>query len=195
MVLWGTGGGSNAAPHGSDKFDNKYRGWSRSRIRRGLDKLKRQGPVEKDSPLCEEILYLSHRLRLEIKNRPQPHKPVSERDFGVGFWPSCRNFFADVAGATPSFIISECACYFSGMLSLPDVRWKFLFSIPDWFVSLPAPSVSFDQSAPSYTEIVSIISKARGTLQPVPLTKSASLRLKNVKPLDNPAQYHCKLLA
>src|SRR6267154_850438 len=45
------GDGTNATTHGSDKFDDKYRGWSRSRIRRGLDKLKRQGPVEKDSPL------------------------------------------------------------------------------------------------------------------------------------------------
>src|SRR6267154_1046760 len=161
MVLWGTGGGSNAAPHGSDKFDNKYRGWTRSRIRRGLDKLKRQGPVEKGPPLCEEILYLSHRLRLDIKNRHQSHKPASERDFGDGFWPACRKLFSDVAGATPSLTISEFACYFSGVLSLSDALGKFLFRIPDWFVSLPAPSVPFDQSAPSYAAIASIIRKAR----------------------------------
>ena len=89
---------------------------------------------------------------------------------------ACHKFFADVAGATTSFTITECACYFSGVLSLPDALGKFLFPIPDWFASLPAPSVSFDQSAPSYAEIASIINKARGALQPVPLTKSASLR-------------------
>jgi hypothetical protein len=135
----------------------------------------------KDSSLCDEILYLSHRLRLEIKNRPQPHKPVSDRDFGVGFWPACRKLFADVAGATPSFSISECADYFSRVLSLSGSLGSYLFPIPYWFVSLPAPTIPFDQSVPSYAEIASIIRKARGGASACPWTKLSLLRSKSAQ--------------
>src|SRR6266516_3722784 len=48
---------------GNAALDLKYQGWSRSRIRRGLNKLKNNKSIVQGSPICEEILYLSHRLR------------------------------------------------------------------------------------------------------------------------------------
>ena len=100
-------------------FEAKYEGCSRSKIRRELGKLKRRGPVIKDSPLCEEILYLSRRLRLEIKHRPQPNKPVTDLDFGTGFFSACRKIFADLTEASPAFDISACGEYFLRVLCLP----------------------------------------------------------------------------
>ncbi len=44
-------------------LDQKFQGWSHSRVRRELEKLKRRGPIVQGSPLCDEIFYLSHRLR------------------------------------------------------------------------------------------------------------------------------------
>src|SRR6267154_1484706 len=131
-------------------FEDKYKEYSRSKVRRELEKLKRRGPVIQGSRLCDEILYLSRRLRLKIKNRPQPNKPVTDRDFGIGFWPACRKLFANVAGASPAFSIVGCWEYFSRVLTIPDSLRSCLFQIPYWFPLLPPPATPFDQSPPSY---------------------------------------------
>ena len=106
---YGTLGAANTIDkRGDASFEDKYKECSRSKIRRELEKLRRRGPVIQGSRLCDEILYLSRRLRPEIKNRPQPNKPVTDRDFGLGFWPACRKLFADVAGVSPAFSIVAC---------------------------------------------------------------------------------------
>src|SRR6267154_1357394 len=103
---YGTLRGNKITKQGDAALDVKYQGFSRSKVRRELSKLKRRGPIIQGSPLCDEILYLSHRLRSEISNRPQTSKSVTDRDFGIGFWPACQKIFADVAGAAPTFTIS-----------------------------------------------------------------------------------------
>ena len=99
---YGTLRGSKVTKQGDAALDVKYQGFSRSKVRRELSKLKRWGPIIQGSSLCDEILYQSHRLRSDIINRPQTSKSVTDRDFGIGFWPACQNFFADLVGATPT---------------------------------------------------------------------------------------------
>ena len=106
------------ARQGDAQFESIYRRWSLSRIRRELEKLKRLRPIVQGSPLCDKILFLSHKLRIGIKDRSQSKKPVTDRDFGTGFWPACRKLFADVVGASPTFSILECREYFSRVLAI-----------------------------------------------------------------------------
>src|SRR6267154_4217243 len=146
----GTLRGSKDTKQGDAALDAKYQGFSRSKVRRELSKLKRRGPIIQGSCLCDEILYLSHSLRSDIINRPQTSKSVTDRDFGIGFWPACQKKFADVVGATPTFTILTCGEYFSRVLALPDSIRSCLFKIFNWFISLPAPATPFDQSPPSY---------------------------------------------
>src|SRR6267154_2797608 len=129
-------------------FDAKYQGYSHSRVSRELSKLKSRGPIIQGSSLCDEIIYLSQRLRSEISNRPQTSKSVTDRDFGIGSWPTCQNFFADVVCATPTFTILTCGEYFSRVLAIPGSIGSCLFKIPNWFISLPVPATPFDQSPP-----------------------------------------------
>src|SRR6267154_9337 len=76
--------GSKDTKQGDAALDAKYQGSSRSKVRRELSKLKRRGPIIQGSSQCDEILYLSHRLRSDISNRPQTSKSVTDRDFGIG---------------------------------------------------------------------------------------------------------------
>src|SRR6266516_283644 len=69
-------------------LDQKYQGWSQSRVRRALEKLKRRGPIIQGSPLCDEIRYLSHRLSSELKIRSSAKKSATDKDFVIGFWPA-----------------------------------------------------------------------------------------------------------
>src|SRR3989442_1608313 len=116
-------------------------------------KLKNRKPVIQGSPICDEILYLSHRLRQVLVNRSQINKLVTNRDFTSGFWPACKKTFVDVVGAIPSFTILTCGEYFSRVLSIPDSLSRCLFQFPRWFVSLPAPVFPFDIYSSSYAEI------------------------------------------
>ena len=159
-------------------YETKYQGWSTSKIRRMLFKLKHKGPAVQGSPLCDEILFLSHRLRSGIKSKAQANKPVTDRDFREGFWPSCRKLFTDVVGASPAFTISECGEYFSKVLSIPGSLSSCLFKIPNWFVSLPNPETPFNQAPPSYAEIASIIKKARASASACPLDQISVITLK-----------------
>jgi len=144
-----------------------------------LDKLKRKGPAIQGSPLCDEIVFLSHRLRTGIKAKAQLNKPVTDRDLiGVGFWPSCRKLFADVVGASPTFNIVECRDYFLRVLSIPDSLRCCLFEVPQWFVSIPNPVIPLDQSPPSYAEITTIIRKARAGSSACPLDQISVITLK-----------------
>src|SRR6266516_3664313 len=163
---------------GDPTFDIKYKDWSRSRIRRELGKLKCRGPVIEGSSLCSEILYLSHRLRREMSSRPQAARPVTDKDFGMGFWATCQKNFLDVVGSLPTFNISECGAYFSKVLSIPDCLRLCPFQIPQWFVSLPPPATPFDLSPPSYAEIASIIKKARAGSSACPLDQISIISLK-----------------
>src|SRR6267154_5988765 len=81
---YGTLRGNKITKQGDAALDVKYQGFSRSKVRRELSKLKRREPIIQGSPLCDEILYLSHRLRSEISNSPQTSKSVNARDFGIG---------------------------------------------------------------------------------------------------------------
>src|SRR6267154_1873872 len=175
---YGTLRGNKITKQGGAALDVKYQGFSRSKVRKELSKLKRRGPIIQGSPLCDEILYLSHRLRSEISNRPQTSKSVTDRDFGVGFWPACQKIFADVAGAAPTFTISTCGEYFSRVLAIPGSIGRCVFKIPNWFISLPAPATPFDQSPPSYAEIASIIKKARAGSSACPLDQISVITLK-----------------
>ena len=66
-------------------LDQKYQSWSKSRIRRELNKLKHKKPVIQGSPICDEIIYLSHRLRQDLQSRSRAAKPVSDGSFGTDF--------------------------------------------------------------------------------------------------------------
>src|SRR6267154_1441044 len=175
---YGTLRGDKVTTQGDAALNAKYQGFSRSKVRRELSKLKRRGPIIQGSPLCDEILYLSHRLRSDITNRPQTSKSVTDRDFGIGFWPACKKNFADVVGATPTFTILKCGEYFSRVLAIPGSIGSCLFKIPNWFISLPAPATPFDQSPPSYAEIASIIKKARAGSSACPLDQISVITLK-----------------
>ena len=136
-------GTEKVTKRGESAFDKKYQDWSRSRIRRELSKLKSRGPVIEGSSLCDEILYLSHRLRLEMSSRPQAARPITDNDFGTGLWPTCQKIFLDVVGSLPTFNILECGAYFSRVLSIPDSLRLCLFQIPNWFVfRLPQPRLT-----------------------------------------------------
>src|SRR6266516_1200907 len=163
---------------GNPDFDIKYQNWSRSRIRRELSKLKSRGPVIGGSSLCDEIQYLSHRLRLLMASRPQAARPVTDIDFQTGFWPTCQKIFLDVAGALPTFSITECGAYFLKVLSIPDSLRSCIFQTPSWFVSLPPLTIPFDLSAPTYAEIASIIKKARAGSSACPLDQISVISLK-----------------
>ncbi len=171
-------GTETVTKRGDPAFEIKYQNWSRSRIRRGLSKLKSRGPVIEGSSLCDEIQYLLHRLRLEMASRPQAARPVTDKDFQIGFWPTCQKIFLDVAGALPTFNIHECGAYFLKVLSIPDSLRACIFQIPQWFVALPPPAIPFDLSAPSYAEIASIIKKARTGSSACPLDQISVISLK-----------------
>ena len=171
-------GSEKAVIRGDSAFDIKYRDWSRSRIRRALSKLKCRRPVIEGSSLCDEILYLSHRLRHEMSSRPQAARPVTDKDFGIGVWATCQKIFLDVVASLPTFNILECGAYFLKVLSVPDSLRLCLFQIPQWFVSLPPPATPFDLSAPSYAEIASNIKKARAGSSACPLDQISVISLK-----------------
>jgi len=172
------GGSEKAAKQGVTALDTKYLGWTRSRIRRQLDKLKRRPSIIQGSPLCDEIIFLSHRLRSEINNRPQPTTSLTDKDFGSGFWTACKKLFACVTSAVPTFSIRECGDYFAKVLAPPLSLGDCLFKIPQWFVPLPPPVIPFDQSAPTYAEIASIIKKARAGSSASPLDQISVITLK-----------------
>src|SRR6266516_7290220 len=157
---------------------------SQSRVRRELEKLKRRGPIVQGSPLCDEICYLSHRLRSDLKTRSCVKKSATDKDFGLGFWPACKKTFADTLGAIPAFSIVNCRDYFLRVLSLSDSLSKCLFKIPSWFLQLPPPATPLDQTPPSYVEIASIIKRARAGSSACPLDQVSVLTLKNVQFLE-----------
>src|SRR5437867_4447919 len=175
---YGTLGETKTVKRDIQALDAKYKDWSRSRIRRELEKLKRRGPVIQGSFLCEEIIFLSHRLRSEIKNRPRKNIPATDRDFGTGFWPACRKTFADVAGLSPTFSIEDCGEHFSKVLSIPSLLMSCLFQSPFWFLSLPVPEIPFDLFPPSSPEIAKFIKKAKTGSSACPLDQISVISLK-----------------
>src|SRR6267154_4518919 len=68
---YGTLRGNKITKQGDAALDAKYQWFSRSKVRRELSKLERRGPIIHGSSLCDEMLYLSHRLRNDISNMLQ----------------------------------------------------------------------------------------------------------------------------
>src|SRR6266516_5339220 len=163
---------------GVTALDQKYQSWSSGRIRRELNKLKHRKPVLQGSPLCEEILYLSHRLRQDLQSRSLAAKPVCDGNFGSDFWTTCKTIFAGLAGAVPEFTIAECGVYFARILSITDSLRDCLYQLPSWFVPLPAPLFPLDISPPSYAEVAGIIKKVRSGSSACPLDQISVITLK-----------------
>jgi len=159
-------------------FEDKYKDWSWGRLQRALGKLKNSGQVVMGTPLCDEIRFLAHRLRKEIATRPSKLKPISDKSFGLEFWPACRRLFEGVTGLVPTFSLKDCFGYFSGVLSLDSLSSLNLFPIPDWFITIPPPSVQFDMSPPTYGEIAAIINRARSGSSASPLDQISAITLK-----------------
>jgi len=163
---------------GFTALDQKYLTWSKSRIRRELHKLKQRKPVMQGSPLCDEIIYLSHRLRQDLQSGSVLSKPVSDGSFGSNFWSTCKSVFAGVTGAIPEFTIVQCGDYFARILSISDSLKNCLYQLPSWFVPLPAPSFPLDVSPPTYAEVASIIKKVRAGSSASPLDQISVITLK-----------------
>jgi len=159
-------------------LDLKYQSWSKSRIRRELNKLKHREPVTKGSPICDEIIYLSRRLRQDLKSGSLSSKPVCDKNFGSSFWETCKNVFAGVTGAIPEFNITQCGDYFARILSISDSARNYRFPLPHWFIQLPVPTFPLDTSPPSYAEIANIIRKCRAGSSACPLDQISVLSLK-----------------
>src|SRR6266516_2981762 len=163
---------------GDMAMDLKYQSWSKSSIRRELNKLKRRKLVIQGSPICDEITYLSHRLRLDLQSRSLAAKPVRDGSFGFDFWSTCKTVFAGLTGAVPEFTIAQCGVYFARILSISDSVRNCLYQMPSWFVSLPPLLFPFAVSPPSYGEIASIIQTARAGSSACPLDQISVITLK-----------------
>ena len=77
----------------------------------------------------------------------------------------------------PTFNLIECEAYFRKTLSQP-LR-SAGFSLPHWIPTLSPPTVSFDDSPPSYREITRIINKCKSSASPCPFDQISAIMLKN----------------
>jgi hypothetical protein len=155
---------------------DKYRDWSRTRMKRALMKLKHSGPIGVNSALHIEIRFLAGRIRESLNERVNSRQ-IKDRDFNSRFWPTCKRAFETVISMAPTFNLAECFDYFKNILSISSNSLD-LFMIPDWFVKIPPPSIPFNLAPPSYKEIASLINKARGSASANPLDQISIITLK-----------------
>src|SRR5206468_3872801 len=95
------------------------------------------------------------------------HAPMSTRDGKLEyqlidrFWFTCKKLFNSSVSALPKFSLSVCESYFNNILT--DVLGFTSFNLPSWIPSLPTPLVPFNDTMPTYQEIVKIIRKIKSS--------------------------------
>jgi len=115
---------------------------------RGLKKHQEKG---------EEIHRVSKLIRRKLKGQT---KDVSTEEMSSGnlntqlfrkFWKTCENLFKPAENILPKFTVEIGFKYFNSVLS--KLRKQNFSTLPDWILKLPAPTIPFDVSPPTYREI------------------------------------------
>ena len=112
----------------NQKFEEKYRDFSRSRLKRSLMKLKRSEQFAMGSTLHEEIRFLARRIRDNLDSRSTVGA-LGDKDFGKKFWDSCSRAFCTITNQLPTFSIADAFHYFLRIPSL-DINVSDVFCIP-----------------------------------------------------------------
>ena len=158
-------------------YDDKYKHFSVKQLKKSLAAMKMQKPCND-----AELKWLSTTIRSSLKerkifNEKNPLPKISETDLKKNFWSVCKKLFNKVEHKIPAFTVTECGDYFKRILSQ---RLKSKFDFPSWIPSLPFPKVPFDDSPPSYQEMVRVINKCKSSSSPCPLDHMSVIILKKV---------------
>ena len=155
----------------SDRFKEKYLGLPVKALKKELHLLK---SCHAD---VAEIQFVSKLIRAKIKKAESTlGNKIIEANLKDNFWQTCRQIFSAATNSLPTFSVGNYTKYLVQVLQIQIVGKKFI--IPDWMPELPPAKHVFDNSPPSYKDIVSVINKGRGRASACPYDQLSILILK-----------------
>jgi len=126
----------------------KYNDCSPRQLRTALQMLKSAKSYQIDEICCVNRL-LRKKIGAKKCSSTDPRATDSlDGRLKKNFWKTCRDVFKYVISPTPSFDVAACTKHFTGVLRrIGAVR---RFKIPTWILVVPAATIPFDVSPPTY---------------------------------------------
>ena len=112
-----------------------------------------------DDTLWAEISFISKLLRLKYSKKTHRLLTEDTHDNRIerNFWKYCKEVFEDKETVLHEFDETTCSDFFRTLLRAKQANRNF--DIPSWMKRLTEPDEEFDTSAPTYSEIASIIKR------------------------------------
>ena len=163
------------------EFKEKYNGINKNLLKKALKKLKSDSSAVIHENTIREIKYVSKLLRSKVDHGMTSDNPrIDTADhyslIKKSFWKYAKEFIEKPREKLPSFNMHRCFSYFYKIFKALCPNRIFL--IPDWIPRLATPTIQFNTSPPTYSEITSIIRKMKTSGSPCPLDQISIIALK-----------------